>query len=362
MSKPIAPPWSDASKNLVRTHLRHANRFSYSFFGTPASRILERSNVRCRVIQSHTGRFQPTMLDNVRPFLNLLNIDANLFSYFFTPNRRTSTALRLLASMKRRPTVHTICSTPKDHGNLRSLLFADRNVAVSDHTARLLHEAGAKGVRRIYPGIDPPVPDPLEVERLRTVLAAPQGRPCIVFSGDYEFSNAHPVILSALPVFFAACPDVLFVFACRPKTEAAAAVERDVRAAVSATPFASSIAFLRDVSSFPALLEVATVVIFPVTSLRNKMDIPLTLLEAMALGRPIVVSNLESLRELLPEPAGVLVPPGDADALGGAVARILKDDPERRAMGEAGRHLVRRQFSAGRMTTEYEDLYAELLS
>jgi glycosyltransferase involved in cell wall biosynthesis len=163
-------------------------------------------------------------------------------------------------------------------------------------------------------------------------------------------------------VFWAARPDVLFVFACRPKTDAAATVERGVRAAVSAMPFASSIAFLRDVSSFPALLALATVVIFPVTSLHNKMDIPLTLLEAMALGRPIVVSNLESLSELLPEPAGVLVPPGDADALGAAVARILKDDPGRRAMGDTGRDLVRRQFSAERMTAEYEELYAELLS
>lgn len=53
---------------------------------------------------------------------------------------------------------------------------------------------------------------------------------------------------------------------------------------------------------------------------------PLKLFEAMASGRPLVASDLPSLREILvAEENALLVPPGDARALGGALARLMKD-------------------------------------
>ena len=53
---------------------------------------------------------------------------------------------------------------------------------------------------------------------------------------------------------------------------------------------------------------------------------PLKLFEAMASGRPIVASDLPSIREVLTHEANaLLVPPGDADALGASIARLLAD-------------------------------------
>lgn len=75
---------------------------------------------------------------------------------------------------------------------------------------------------------------------------------------------------------------------------------------------------------------------------------PLKPFEAMAMGRPIVISDLPALREIAaPDERGLVFPPGDAVALADAVQRLF-DDPELAGrLGEAGREWVvkERQWS-----------------
>src|SRR5690606_12303062 len=88
---------------------------------------------------------------------------------------------------------------------------------------------------------------------------------------------------------------------------------------------------------------------------------PLKPVEAMALGKPVVLSDLPALAELIgTEGAGLLVPPGDPEALADALAE-LRDDPKRRAeMGEAGRAEVAAKRTWSRVAETYRDLYRSL--
>lgn len=84
-------------------------------------------------------------------------------------------------------------------------------------------------------------------------------------------------------------------------------------------------------------------------------------LEAMARGRPVVASAVGGLRDAVVDgETGLLVPPGDPDALGRAL-RALLDDPARRArMGAAGRRRAA-LFTASAVTGRIERIYAEAL-
>ncbi|MFF5108577.1 glycosyltransferase [Streptosporangium sp. NPDC000509] len=88
---------------------------------------------------------------------------------------------------------------------------------------------------------------------------------------------------------------------------------------------------------------------------------PLKPVEAMALGKPVVLSDLPALSELVgSEGAGLLVPPGDPEALAKAIAG-LRDDPERRAgMGEAGRAEVAAKRTWSRIAETYRDIYRSI--
>jgi phosphatidylinositol alpha-mannosyltransferase len=71
----------------------------------------------------------------------------------------------------------------------------------------------------------------------------------------------------------------------------------------------------------------------------------LVLAEALAQGTPVVASDIPGYRAVMTEDGGLLVPPGDVDALADAVIRLLGDEERRRAYGADGHRLVLERFS-----------------
>lgn len=72
-----------------------------------------------------------------------------------------------------------------------------------------------------------------------------------------------------------------------------------------------------------------------------------TLLEAMAMGRPVVATDRPMIREYVDDGIeALLVPPGDPDALRQTVERVLGDAELARALGDAGRARVEREFTS----------------
>jgi len=85
------------------------------------------------------------------------------------------------------------------------------------------------------------------------------------------------------------------------------------------------------------------------------------LLEAMAVGTPIVASNVPGNREALTktETAGLLVPPERPDLAAEAVGRILTSPELRRKLAEGGKRRAR-DFTVERMTRQHEQVYSSL--
>jgi glycosyltransferase involved in cell wall biosynthesis len=88
---------------------------------------------------------------------------------------------------------------------------------------------------------------------------------------------------------------------------------------------------------------------------------PLVVPEAMLVGLAIVASDVGSVPEAVHDnETGLLVPPGDAQALADALRRLLADEATRSALGERGRALARERFTAAAMARAFEALYAEV--
>jgi glycosyltransferase involved in cell wall biosynthesis len=84
-------------------------------------------------------------------------------------------------------------------------------------------------------------------------------------------------------------------------------------------------------------------------------------IEAMAMGRPLIASDIGGLSDIVvDEQTGLLVPPGDAEALRGAMQRLLADPERRKRMGEAAKQRVN-IFKASTVVPQIEQIYAELL-
>lgn len=89
---------------------------------------------------------------------------------------------------------------------------------------------------------------------------------------------------------------------------------------------------------------------------------PYSLLEAMALGVPIITTRVLGLPEIIPEGKnGILVNPRDARGLAEAIRILLTDDNRAISMGAEGRRLVETQFSLDQMIKQVRQIYKELL-
>ena len=89
---------------------------------------------------------------------------------------------------------------------------------------------------------------------------------------------------------------------------------------------------------------------------------PLTILEAMLAGIPVVATDVGSVAEAVVDGStGLLVPPGDAVALASAIARLRDDPGLRQRMGERGRRRALDLFTDASMAARYEALYVEIL-
>jgi glycosyltransferase involved in cell wall biosynthesis len=89
--------------------------------------------------------------------------------------------------------------------------------------------------------------------------------------------------------------------------------------------------------------------------------LPFTLLEAMALGKPIVATRVGGVPEVLEEGrSGRLVPRDDPAALASAIATVL-DAPDAAAMGARGRARVETSFTLDGMVRAVERVYEQVL-
>jgi glycosyltransferase involved in cell wall biosynthesis len=84
----------------------------------------------------------------------------------------------------------------------------------------------------------------------------------------------------------------------------------------------------------------------------------IVLLEAMLAGLPVVATRVSAVPEIVVDGVtGLLVPPGDEEAVAAALAALLADPERRRSLGEAGRRRAHDEFSVARMTDRTIALY-----
>lgn len=87
---------------------------------------------------------------------------------------------------------------------------------------------------------------------------------------------------------------------------------------------------------------------------------PLSMIEGMASGMPVIATATEGVSELLDEQCGIVVPVGDVAAMAGAVADLARDPSRAARMGQAARDRALARFSHERMVAELEGLLARV--
>jgi glycosyltransferase involved in cell wall biosynthesis len=230
----------------------------------------------------------------------------------------------------------------------------DAYVAVSPELASLARELGdcaAGKLSVIENGIDIVRFGGAAHERdaARAELGIPADAWVVGSVGRFAVEKDYPLLVRAVAPLLGARGRLVLV---GDGGEAAA-----IRAEIETRGVASSVSLPGVRHDVPRLLAAMDVFV-----LSSRMEgLPLCALEAMAAGLPVVATAVGGLPGLIEEGVtGFLVPAGNDQALGRALAALHGDPVLARAVGERGRAHVRRLYAKDAMVRRYLDLYASV--
>ena len=90
------------------------------------------------------------------------------------------------------------------------------------------------------------------------------------------------------------------------------------------------------------------------------MDLPLVILQSLALGRPVIVGDQAPISEALLGDGGYTVPYGDVPALTRSLVRLLSDVGLRERLGERGRDSVLEHCDPEKVVERYQVVYEQV--
>lgn len=364
VSKPMTPPFNDGSKSLVRALCGALPEFDLEVLGrrgqpptVDAARVVP---VYPALASDRRSSFAPSLADNARA-LSYLAVEwrSDLHHFVFAPNPRSSGAIRAMRRVRRKPCLQTIASPPKDFADVESLLFGDVVVAQSEWTAQRVRASMQPGSSLQLEVIRPPL-GPLEtpsdesVAALRRRLGVGLDQPLIVYPGDLEFSRGARRVAELVQAMPDSLSGLVTVYACRSKTPRAASAEQGLRTELAD----ERVIFAGELPSLLPLLRAASAVVFPVEDLFGKVDIPITLLEACALGTPVLVADEGPAAEL---DGALRLPCQRPGAWFGALAALSQNQELRQRVVSEQREAVAGRHALEAVAERYAALYRRLL-
>jgi glycosyltransferase involved in cell wall biosynthesis len=209
-------------------------------------------------------------------------------------------------------------------------------------------------VRVIYNGIDVNAFEPRrDAEVVRAEIGVPASCPVVGMTARLHPMKGHVYLLRAAAEVAKAFPDVHVVLVGEGGQRSAlerTAEELGIRGRVHFLGHRTDVADVTQVFDVAVLPSVAG------------EGFPHTVMEAMALRKPMVASRFSGIPEEVDDGVtGTLVPPGDAKALAEAITDLLRDPAKAQAFGEAGRRRVEEKFTLPRMLDETFDLFSGLV-
>lgn len=364
-TRPLVPPWDEASKNFAYFLGREIREHNLTLLTTK-----EKLNGVPTTV-TEVPIFQSGHLDlgakiSLFRYLRKVRADFDVTHYLFTPTQQNTALIKLLAKPTHGKTLQTIATLREDLYSLkelRSLLFADYITVYTDLTKQKLEALGFNNVTRIYPGIDLELyrPKGKNQKVLDTYHLGPEDF-FIIYPGEYTRLGATDMLLEAFTEYFTTHPEskVKFLFACRIKNEADEKKREALRKMVTEKGFTDRILFDEQGATFdmPALYNTADLVLFPVENLRGKFDVPLVIIEAYACGKPVILSDLPQFREFTNSDICVTIPKDSKEKLIESVAYISQNKEECAKIGQAARAFVEIHFDLKNTARQYEILYS----
>ncbi len=234
----------------------------------------------------------------------------------------------------------------------------DLLLAVSQATKDEMVTAGIPGskITVLYNGIDAEAWSPqCASESLRTEFKISSETPVIGYVGRLMPEKDLTTWLRAASMVAKQFPKACFVLVGEGRDETTLQELKDLATSLDIADRVIFPGYRRNLQPVYASFN-----LFVLSSLRE--GLPNSILEAMALGLPVVTTDVAGAKELVAHgKTGFVVPQGDPERMAQAMLDILSNEDTRKLMGKAGRLRIEQEFSFQQRLNKIEDLYCQVV-
>lgn len=150
-------------------------------------------------------------------------------------------------------------------------------------------------------------------------------------------------------------PDIVFVLVGAGDDN----LEEQLKKTVAQDGLSSNFILTGERDDVPEIMKALDLFVLP----SEKEGLGTVILEAMAMGVPVIASSVGGIPDLIKqEETGLLIPPSAPRALSSAIIRLLEDQGEREKLTEAAYREVRENFTPDKLCVQTENLYASLIN
>ena len=377
VTRPLSPPWDEASKNFayyLALNLAPLNQnIELNILTKDFLPDLPKNIIQHPIYTSSENDF--TFSQKLRSLFWQLRHknEFDIIHYFFTPSKTNSWIIRNFLLPKEGQTIQTVATLREEINadqEIKKMIFADVAVAYSSHTAKKLRNLGFFNTQHIYPGIDLDIyrPRPKKQELLKFFNFQPDDF-IITFTGEYVRLGGLDNLLRSFRKLIEKIPNIKLLLALRLKNPLDIDKKKKIKKKLQAANILHKVGFTDELenatapsNSFMAdLYNLSDLVLFTVRNMQGKFDIPLVIPEAMACGRPVIISDIPILREFANEKNAIIVPPDDIEKLTQTITFLYQHPAYRQKIAERGLIYSRKNFNIKNAAQRYYQLYQEIL-
>ncbi len=364
ITRPLTPPWDEASKNFAYYLAKNVSGFEFHVMGCGTRLDMPETVVQEPV---YTGA-NFNLYQKIRSLLYQYHT-RNTFDiahYFFTPTKLNSFLIKKFIQTDKIKSIQTIATLREDifkDESIKKLMFGDLLITYSNHAKDKLETLGFSNVERTYPGIDLIQYSPAPKDELLMKQWDIAAEDFIVsWPGEYVRLGATNDIVDMITMNkkVIRANKIKFIFACRVKNSQDAKKKAYVIERLQANNISDHVIFTDTFKDMAALYNLSDIVIFPVRDMKGKFDVPLAAIEPMACGKPVIISDLPILCEFANSQNAVTIEAGNPSRLWETVFDLRFNKEKRNQLGLAGRKFVEENFDIRNIARQYADIYNKL--
>jgi glycosyltransferase involved in cell wall biosynthesis len=235
-------------------------------------------------------------------------------------------------------------------------LITDRIICISDIVNRFANETqriNAKKLITIHNGIDSEYAVSEKMTSgLRKELDIPVDHSVICTITHMEEHKGIKYLLESASLLLQSRNDISFLLV------GEGALKEELKILCADLKIERNVIFAGERNDIPEILSLTDIFVLP--SLREGLS--LTILEAMACGKPVIATNVGGIPEVVKDGvSGILVSPKDPEALHSAMNELLDNRKKLKKMGYNGKRVCNESFDSKTMIGKIEDLYDSIM-